>query len=64
MTAQNRYGFRVGSRMRRGLSTAVPIPTLARPKNCRRVPAKRGGELLRSIKGNVGIQIVAQFRLH
>src|SRR5258705_3379350 len=27
MTAQNRYGFRVGPRMRRGLSTAVPIPT-------------------------------------
>jgi uncharacterized protein len=26
MTAQNRYGFRVGPRMRRGLSTAVPIP--------------------------------------
>jgi predicted TIM-barrel fold metal-dependent hydrolase len=27
MTAQNRYGFRVGPRIRRGLSTAVPIPT-------------------------------------
>jgi uncharacterized protein len=27
MTAQNRCGFRVGPRMRRGLSTAVPIPT-------------------------------------
>jgi uncharacterized protein len=27
MTAQNRYRFRVGPRMRRGLSTAVPIPT-------------------------------------
>ena len=27
MTAQHRYGFRVGPRMRRGLSTAVPIPT-------------------------------------
>jgi predicted TIM-barrel fold metal-dependent hydrolase len=27
VTAQNRYGFRVGPRMRRGLSTAVPIPT-------------------------------------
>jgi predicted TIM-barrel fold metal-dependent hydrolase len=27
MTVQNRYGFRVGPRMRRGLSTAVPIPT-------------------------------------
>jgi predicted TIM-barrel fold metal-dependent hydrolase len=27
MTAQNRYGFRVGPGMRRGLSTAVPIPT-------------------------------------
>jgi uncharacterized protein len=27
MTAQNRYGFCVGPRMRRGLSTAVPIPT-------------------------------------
>jgi predicted TIM-barrel fold metal-dependent hydrolase len=27
MTAQNRYGFRVGPGMRRGLSSAVPIPT-------------------------------------
>jgi len=27
MTAQKRYGFRVGPRMRRELSTAVPIPT-------------------------------------
>ncbi len=27
MTAQNRYGFGAGPRMRRGLSTAVPIPT-------------------------------------
>ncbi len=27
MTAQNRYRFRVGPWMRRGLSTAVPIPT-------------------------------------
>ena len=27
MTVQNRHGFRVGPRMRRGLSTAVPIPT-------------------------------------
>jgi predicted TIM-barrel fold metal-dependent hydrolase len=27
VTAQNRYGFRVEPRMRRGLSTAVPIPT-------------------------------------
>ena len=27
MTVQNRYGFRVGPRMRRGLRTAVPIPT-------------------------------------
>src|SRR5262249_20382283 len=27
MTARNRYGFRVGPAMRRGLSSAVPIPT-------------------------------------
>ena len=27
MTAQNRYGFGAGPWMRRGLSTAVPIPT-------------------------------------